>query len=347
MKYQYSFLLVFLIFIQIGCKKHTSIDSIILKPIVVKTLDSLISYSDKTGNSLFSTEDHDSYWIYFYKKNGKCYLRLMANFNFYDEHEVEGYTLYKNKVLTFYGMNDQCNTQVIDKSKINTSIKKIKNYIQSYDDIIPPPNTPSNFDFLLKDDTLIKVVTPSGYFTDKRDNNFYSTIHIGNKEWMAENLRYNAKESFLNPNNPNETYGRLYTINSLRNICPKGWHLPSDEEWDNLEIAHGMERKFINTGGWRGKHAIHMRTIDSWDNEANNTNTLGFSVLPAGYYTSGKLGLPKGFEGLGFAAAFWSSTENNITTARFMFSQKTFVNKWEDNNNNTHMALSCRCVKDQ
>lgn len=334
-------------FLLFACNKNAPIDSIILKPIVVKTLDSLISYSNKTSNSSFSTEDHDSYWIYFYKKNSNCYLRLMANFDYYDENEVEGYTLYKNKVLTFYGMKDQCNLNIIDKSKINTSTKKIKRYIQSYQDIIPPPHDPPYIDFLLNNDQLIKVVTPTGYFIDKRDSTFYNTIQIGNKIWMAENLRYNAKESLLNPDNPNKTYGRLYMVSSLENVCPKGWHLPSDEEWDDLEIAHGMEHKFVNMGGWRGKHAIHMRTIDYWDNEAKNTNTLGFSVLPAGYYTSGELGLPKGFEGLGFAAAFWSSTQNNITTARFMFSQKTFVNKWEDTNNNTLMALSCRCVKDE
>jgi uncharacterized protein (TIGR02145 family) len=74
---------------------------------------------------------------------------------------------------------------------------------------------------------------------------------------------------------------------------------------------------------------------------------LGFSIVPAGYHASGQAGLPKGFEGLGFAAAFWSSTQNNVATARFMFAGKSFVNKWEDHGNETGMALSCRCVKEQ
>ena len=84
-----------------------------------------------------------------------------------------------------------------------------------------------------------------------------------------------------------------------------------------------MPALFINKGGWRGEHATEMRTIKDWNNETNNTNKLQFSVLPAGYFASGKMGLPKGFEGLGYAAAFWSSTEKNNTTARFMFSKKT------------------------
>ncbi len=194
--------------------------------------------------------------------------------------------------------------------------------------------------------------------TDLRDGEIYKTVVIANKTWMAENLRYNSLGSIINTENPSKTYGRLYTITSLQKACPKGWHLPSDKEWDELEIAHGMPTTFIGKSGWRGEHAVHMRTIKHWNSEIaslqfnttnlhlNNTNKLQFNVLPAGYFASGKIGLPKGFEGLGFAAAFWSSTENNIATARFMFREQAFVNKWEDKNNETSMALSCRCVKD-
>ncbi|WP_420553722.1 FISUMP domain-containing protein [Tenacibaculum aiptasiae] len=191
-----------------------------------------------------------------------------------------------------------------------------------------------------------KTLIIQNNLTDSRDGETYKTVRIANKIWMAENLRYNSSGSIINPNNPSKTYGRLYNLNSLKDACPKGWHIPSDIEWDELEIAHGMPSSFISKGGWRGEHAIHMRSVEHWNNESNNTNKLKFNVLPAGYFDTGKTGLPKGFEGLGFAAAFWSSTENNIATARFMFSGKTFVNKWKDKNNNTNMALSCRCVKD-
>ena len=191
-----------------------------------------------------------------------------------------------------------------------------------------------------------KIILQPNNITDSRDGEIYKTVIIGDKIWMAENLRYNSAGSIVNTNNPSKKYGRLYTVTSLINACPKGWHLPSNKEWDTLEIAHGMPTTSSNIGGWRGKHAIHMRTIKHWNKEIKNTNKLQFSVLPAGYFTSGKMGLPKGFEGLGYAAAFWSSTVNNITSARFMFSEKTFVNKWDDTNNDTSMALSCRCVKD-
>ena len=182
--------------------------------------------------------------------------------------------------------------------------------------------------------------------TDPRDGETYAIIKIGHQTWMAENARFNSPGSIINPDNPSKSYGRLYTITALQTACPTGWHLPSDSEWDVLEIAHGMSDTLIGQGGQRGKHAIYMRTFEDWEEQNKTANSLNFNVLPAGYYASGKTGLPKGFEGLGFGAAFWSATENEVTTARFMFAERDFINKWEDHNNETEMALSCRCVKD-
>ena len=59
-----------------------------------------------------------------------------------------------------------------------------------------------------------------------------------------------------------ETYGRLYTwdvamngstVENSQGICPDGWHIPSDEEWKELEIHLGMTRQEADmTNTWRG-----------------------------------------------------------------------------------------------
>jgi uncharacterized protein (TIGR02145 family) len=74
-------------------------------------------------------------------------------------------------------------------------------------------------------------------------------------------------------------------------------------------------------------------------------DSSGFDVLPAGYHASGKYGFPKGYAALGKWVTFWSTMQDSIATARFMLADKTFLNKWEDHNNETGIALSCRCIQ--
>ena len=181
---------------------------------------------------------------------------------------------------------------------------------------------------------------------DARDGEIYVTVKIGKQIWLAENLRYKVAGSMINPDNPSEKYGRLYELVAAQKACPKGWHLPSDLEWDEVEIAHGMPFSFIGKGGWRGEHGTNMKSDKSWEQDGNGTNSLDFNVLPAGYYFSGKTGFEKGLEGLRYSASFWSSVANNVGYARFLFSPRKWINKWEDTNNETGAALSCRCVKD-
>lgn len=182
--------------------------------------------------------------------------------------------------------------------------------------------------------------------TDSRDGENYKVVTIGKQIWLAENLRYAAAGSRVNPDNPSKTYGRLYDLTSAQTACIKGWHLPSDAEWDILEMAHGMPASFIGKSGWRGEHAPSMRSSTEWGEKGDGTNSLNFNILPAGYYASGKMGLPQGLEGLGYSAAFWSSIKNEVATARFMFDVRKFINKWDDTNNDSGVELSCRCIMD-
>lgn len=91
---------------------------------------------------------------------------------------------------------------------------------------------------------LIETVCPNIFnLYDKRDDQTYKTIEIGNQVWMAENLNFDSKDSWLYSleNAEAKQNGRLYTYESANKACPAGWHLPSKSEFDTLLVQLGSQ----------------------------------------------------------------------------------------------------------
>ena len=189
-------------------------------------------------------------------------------------------------------------------------------------------------------------------FTDY-DGNVYETVQIGNQCWMAENLKvthYNdgtpiptgySVNDWVNlstgayavyPANNDaasiatcggdcaSVYGNLYNWHAVDtgNLAPAGWHVPTDEEWMELEMALGMSESEAQDAGYRGtdQGSQLAGNADLW-NSGNLENdpefgASGFDALPGGYrsyYLGGY------YYGVGFDAYFWSSTESNNASA--------------------------------
>lgn len=173
---------------------------------------------------------------------------------------------------------------------------------------------------------------------DVRDDKTYAVVALGGKYWMAENLRYEASEAMLNPNNPSQEYGYLYDWNTAKTACPKGWHLASDADWQALEEAFGMASTDLSSFGGRTLLKLSdLKAETGWSNENNGSNSMLFSMLPAGRYQS------EHFENLGDYAFFWTSTRNteNEAIARYVFHSSDQVNRSYVNHS---IAQSCRCV---
>jgi len=148
------------------------------------------------------------------------------------------------------------------------------------------------------------------------DGNTYGTIEIGPQIWIKENLKvthYNHGDPIPeiidnsewvnqtigarcdNDKDYVEVYGRLYNfyvVADLRNVCPKGWHVPSDSEW--TELTNYLGDVFIAGGKLKEEETTHWNPPNS-----DATNSSGFSALPSSYRDygpfAGTAGLKSGF----------------------------------------------------
>jgi uncharacterized protein (TIGR02145 family) len=158
-------------------------------------------------------------------------------------------------------------------------------------------------------------------FKDGRDGRDYKSVKIGKQIWMAENLNFNARGSSCYNNEPAncEKYGRLYNWETARAICPPGWHLPSDDEWDALIAA-----------------TRRARTANF-----NDLDAYGFAALPGGFGDGhGQFGNIGGNNGY-----WWSDAEDDIHTAwvRSITLGRKAVNRGKGDKS---ILCSIRCVMD-
>jgi uncharacterized protein (TIGR02145 family) len=171
----------------------------------------------------------------------------------------------------------------------------------------------------------------------------YKTVKIGTQTWMAENLNYDVKGSKCYDNKPDNCakYGRLYNWETAMKICPKGWHLPSNAEWDKLyrfvDGNGGIASKRPYDSPTAGKY---LKASSGWNIKGNGTDNYGFSALPGGSGNSGG-----SFSLVGYDGRWWSASMGNSGNA--------YYRTMSYSNERTYwysifksFLFSVRCVKD-
>jgi uncharacterized protein (TIGR02145 family) len=121
--------------------------------------------------------------------------------------------------------------------------------------------------------------------------------------------------------------------NGSKNVCPTGWHVPTDVEWTTLTNYLGG----TGLAGGKMKEAGLAYWI-SPNEEA--TNESGFAGLLGGNRNTDGL-----FLYIGNFGDWWSSTENNASGAYYRFLYHINDNVYR-NFNNKGFRFSVRCLRD-
>jgi uncharacterized protein (TIGR02145 family) len=195
------------------------------------------------------------------------------------------------------------------------------------------------------------------------DDNHYAVVTIGTQTWMAENLattRYNDSTAiplvtegnawlmlttpaycwFDNDSASHKSiYGALYNwfamdkaSNSGKNVCPTGWHVPTNGEWQTLTnyiggTRYGGKLKETGTAHWNSPNK-------------GATNQTGFTAIAAGWRS--QFG---GFLNFHMYGVWWSTTEINTSNAyyREIYYDLSGIYKYDWYKES---GFSVRCVKD-
>jgi uncharacterized protein (TIGR02145 family) len=202
------------------------------------------------------------------------------------------------------------------------------------------------------------------------DGNFYNSVAIGSQIWMKENLKTTkyrngdligttaqASMDITTETSPKYQwahsiidYGRLYTyyaITDSRNVCPTGWHIPTDGEWTTLTdylsnngYGFGGNANYIAKSLAANSGFASDPTPGNVGNDQASNNSSGFTGFPGGgRYSSGIMNF------VTLHGIWWSSTESSAAKAYFRcigyIPAAVFRGEFSES-----YGLSVRCLKD-
>jgi uncharacterized protein (TIGR02145 family) len=220
-----------------------------------------------------------------------------------------------------------------------------------------------------------KITEIEENFVTDIDGNIYKTVRIGNRVWMAENLRttrcnngtelsiFKFNKHWPNINIPSyswynndikykETFGALYNWYAINSnvLAPKGWHIATNDEWSELVDFLVFESRTIKSVDDLGKA---LATTKGWDESTNlnaignnpsTNNKTGFSAIASGFRD-----FKGSFENAGKDCNWWTATEENSFGSDFAWSRHLDYNKKKlesSSHCNKLEGFSVRCVKD-
>jgi uncharacterized protein (TIGR02145 family) len=239
-------------------------------------------------------------------------------------------------------------SSVVDSSSSNHEEKK-KNLSSSsapIEDLFSSSSESfvSSSSFLNEDSSSsIKVDWPTDSIIDDRDGQKYKIVKIDRLWWFAQNLNYETENSHCYNDSTKycDKYGRLYTWAAavgkseeecgerhvcnlslpVQGVCPSGWHVPSNYEWNDL---------FVFVGGDKVAGEV-----------LRNSSEGGFALLYAG-----RINFAGDFVQEGRSACIWSSNEVDDYDSYYVDFYYTYSKVFLEDADKTD-GYSVRCVKNE
>lgn len=228
------------------------------------------------------------------------------------------------------------------------------------------------------DTNNLAAATSSGTVTDA-DGNTYKTMTYGTQTWMIENLRTSTMKngaalteydnstqwwqnsvstttaaycSYGNDPSYSTKYGYIYNYNAVSSgmLAPTGWHIPSEDEWTQLQdflIAHGYKydssssdneigKALASSSGWESS-----TNIGAVGNSQSTNNSSTFSGAPGGYRDDNGV-----YQGAGSFAVWWTSTFSTGKYAEYVSLYYANTSLIYNLNASGYSGKYVRCIKD-
>jgi uncharacterized protein (TIGR02145 family) len=323
-KYLPLFLIVLIITLclQIGCDKDEPIMSglpVIIPPTQITPANSAIIYSDS------------------------------VTFTWRKVIGVTGYTLQ-------VALDSNFSSIIFNQSGLTDTSKKIYNleyrriYFWRVNSVLYNTVTPWSTVSKFTTSEIMKIPCP-GTPTVSYAGKMYNTVQIGNQCWLKENLDVGImiqgtdtaknngiieKYCYNNDTNNCVIHGGLYqwdeamqytSTEGVRGICPSGWHLPTELEFETLIKTVGHD-------------ANSLKAIGQGTHYGAGTNTSGFTALLSGCRTN-----YGHFYNIDYITNFWSSTEDNtdLVYEPVLYTDYSYIYSLHYAKD---YAYSVRCLKD-
>ena len=172
--------------------------------------------------------------------------------------------------------------------------------------------------------------------------------------WNAAVDVYNTSYEELSINTSSSNAVSATFTGNRQGICPRGWHVPTDDEWNTMEASvsgSDWQTSYETSTAWRGAHAGKLAGDNDWASSTNtgapgndifsHRNVSGFSAVPVGTYSSS-------FTGPGSFVYFWSSSQREGSTYNAWYRRLNYSNAGVNRSSGyKSYGYSVRCLRDE